>query len=373
MTFDFTDDQYAMAAVMQKVFADAKTVASTRRWYDGPPPDEQEQRDLGRLLAEQGLLGAFIGEDLGGSGLHLLDVVMAVEACGQHLVPYPVADTLATAWALQRWGSESQRARHLPDVARGRSVPAVAWTALDGSVVARPRGGDWRLSGERVVVAFPGLTDLLLLPVAVEGAPWVGLVLVPVTELPLAFRTAWDRAHPVAALSVADIVVPQDSFMPLASSADRGDLAALGRILAAADILGAMDEVLRRTVAYLNTRRQFGGPIGRFQALKHRAAWNHTWTQNTRLAVRYAAWSFSQNSPRRAFYAGLAKAYASDHGISVAEDGVHLHGGMGFTWDSDLHLFLKRVWRLSAHIGTARECRQDMAVQFLDRAGGTDA
>jgi len=372
MTFDFTDDQYAIADVMRKVFADANVGRDTRRWYEGKPPTRDEQRQLASLLAEQGLLGTFVPEDDGGSGLGLLDVVMVFEAAGRQLLAYPLMEAVAAAWAVAQWGEESQRREWLPRFAAGTLIPTVAWAGFAGGALARLRGREWAVDISRLPVGFHELADVYVVPVALEGPLGWGLALVDPDQVAREAGTPWDLAHPTAVLTATRLTLPE-ARMVRVPDGQLQDVLALGRILAAAEVVGAMEEVLTRSVQYLNTRRQFGGPIGRFQALKHIAALDHTRTVNARLAVRYAAWSWAERKPRRAFYAALAKSYASEHGVTVAEDGVHLHGGMGFTWDADFHLFLKRVWRLASTLGTAEECRREMAAGVLDRGEGTDA
>jgi alkylation response protein AidB-like acyl-CoA dehydrogenase len=372
MTFDFTDDQYAIADVMRKVFSDANVGQATRRWYQGNPPANDEQRQLALLLAEQGLLGTFVPEGHGGSGLGLLDVVMVFEAAGAQLLSYPLMETLSAAWALSQWCGENQRHEWLPGLAAGTLIPAVAWTGFAGGAIARRQGRDWAVDIPGVLVGFPDLADIYLVPVALEGPLGWGLAVLEPREVAREAAIPWDLAYPTAMVTAARLTVPEERVVQVPEG-QLGDLLALGRILGAAEVVGAMEEVLTRSVQYLNTRRQFGGPIGRFQALKHTAALDHTRTVNARLAVRYAAWSWAEREPRRGFYAALAKSYASEHGVTVAEDGVHLHGGMGFTWDADFHLFLKRVWRLASVLGTAEECRREMAAAFLDRGEGTDA
>lgn len=369
MNFAYSDDQRTIESVMDRVFQDLDSVSMTRRAYSGNPLSRIETGEVAHVLAEQGLLGAFIADEHGGSGLELLDVVRVVSRSGARLLPFPLAASLAVLFSLGRFGSAEQKARWLPGIAGGDLIPTLAFDALLRPAVARAAAGGYRLSAEGLPVPHPDTTDLVVVPARLSEGGGAGLFILDRADAAVAVAPVWDLAEPAGRLTLEETTVPAERFVAV-SDEGFSDLVALVRILVSADLYGVMDETLGRTVEYLKTRRQFGGPIGRFQALKHTAAADHVRIVNTELALRYAALAWSDRHPARGFYASLVKAYAAEHGITVTEDGVHLHGGMGFTWDADLHLFLKRAWRLSAVAGGAGRCRAEMAAFAFEPDGG---
>ena len=358
MNFAYSDDQRASETVMDRVFQDLNGIGLTRRAYAGHPPDWQEMHDAGRILAEQGLFGAFIAEDEGGSGLGLLEVVPVAARAGARLLPLSIAAVMEILWALGRFATPDVRARWLPGIADGSRLAVLADGAFFAPATVTRDGAGWRVSVEEILVPHPDAADLVVIPATAPDGP--ALLVLERDELLIDSLEVWDRAQPAGRLTLREHPLGAERIVMLGWDG-QADLIALSRILAAADLYGVMGETLTRTVEYLKTRRQFGGPIGRFQALKHTAAADHVRIVNAELALRFAALAFSENHPARSFYAALCKAYASEHAITVTEDGVHLHGGMGFTWDADLHLFLKRAWRLAAVGGTAARCRREMA------------
>ena len=366
MNFAYSDEERAIETVMDRVFQDLNGVSLSRQAYAGHPPERQAMHDATRVLADQGLLGAFIEEDQGGSGLGLLDVVLVAARAGARLLPLPLPAMLGILWAVGRFGTSEVRARWLPGMADGSQLAVLADAALLDPATVTREGPDWRVSVENLWVPHPAAADLVVIPAVAPDGP--ALVLLEREELELDPVEVWDLAEPAGRLTLDGHALGSDRLVMLGAQG-HGDLLSLCRILAAADLYGVMEETLARTVSYLKTRRQFGGPIGRFQALKHRAATDHIGIVNAELALRFAALAFVEDHPARSFYAALCKAHASEHAITVTEDGVHLHGGMGFTWDADLHLFLKRAWRVGAIGGTAGRCRREMADFAFARDG----
>jgi alkylation response protein AidB-like acyl-CoA dehydrogenase len=367
VNFRYSDDQRAMEEVMDRVFMDLDGVSMTRRAYSGHPLDRAEMAAVSQVLAEQGLFGTFVSEEYGGSGVELLDVVRVVARAGARLLPYPLAATLTVLWGLAQFGTVEQKARWLPAMADGSAVPTLAVDALLAPIDLTGEGQQLSARGGPLAVPHPDTATLIAIPARTPSGP--GLLILDRGDLTLEPQGVWDLAEPSGSLALGGQPVATDRFVAFPADG-YADLIALCRILAAADLNGVMQEALSRTVDYIKTRRQFGGPIGRFQALKHTAAGDHVRIVNTELALRFAALAFTNRHPARAFYASLVKAYAGEHGVTVTEDGVHLHGGMGFTWDADLHLFLKRAWRLSAVGGSAARCRREMA-EFAFEPGGT--
>ncbi|MEU1786014.1 acyl-CoA dehydrogenase family protein [Streptomyces sparsogenes] len=373
---------------------------------------------LWRLLARQlGLPGLALPSEAGGVGCGPTELALACEEAGRALLPSPlVATAVLAAPLVDRLGTGPQRAELLPRIADGGLTAALAVPGAElgrvlgltggdrgggwagggraGGVQARERGrgggaaGDWRLYGQ-VDQVLDGHSAGLLLVAARTGGYTGGrtllfLVRAGVPGLARTRLTALDETRPQGRIELRD--VPAE---PLGSpdggggvgvggeGAGAGDCAAMSEALArlgttaaaalAAEAVGAADAALRRTVGYVRTREQFGRPIGSFQAVKHRLAEVYVKVEEARSAAYYAAWAAGRAAAASgrgpdigaAVASGLALATALEAQLAAAGAAVQLHGGIGFTWEHDAHLYFKRaasdellfgpVHRLRAH------------------------
>jgi alkylation response protein AidB-like acyl-CoA dehydrogenase len=371
MDFDFSDEQYMMRDSALGLFNRIADLSVVRRIYENPG---DIARRLASDLAAQGMLAGSIPEAYGGNGLSLLDFALVLEAAGRTLLPYPLAETFVAGDVIARHGTEAAKGQYLPGIASGERIATVAWGGPEGrwdaaGVQMTGRAGSWRLYGRRTFVPFGGEADFVLVPVArtdVEVDP-VALVAVDprragVTVTALA---SLDGSYPLASLAFDGYAVDMDSVVATGTRAWQ-DALNVGRVLAACEMLGTAEEVFQKAVDYIKIREQFGQPVGRFQGLKHIAADDYMLLESARVAVRYACWVASEGQADAPLYVALAKAYTSDMAKRVTGDAIQLHGGIGFTWDSDVHFFFKRAWRLASQLGTAAALREGMAKSVID-------
>lgn len=342
---------------------------------------------LWTALAEQlGLPGLALPEDCGGAGCSVTELALACEETGRVLAPSPLlATAVLTAPLLLALGTDAQRADLLPRIASGALTAALAVpgpalaTALGltgcdprgkwagggraGGVQARQADGGWRLYGQ-VDQVLDGHSAQLLVVAAHTGGFTRSRVLLFLVRgdaagLTRVRRTALDATRPQARLQLRH--TPAESL----GSADADLFSALARLgdtaaaCLAAEAVGAADRVLERTVEYVGQREQFGRPVGSFQAVKHRLADVYVQVQAARSAAYYAAWAAAHAET----VGGLALAQALQALRSAAAEGIQLHGGIGFTWEHEAHLYFKRaagdellfgpVHRLRAHAAEA--------------------
>jgi len=371
MDFDFSEEQYMMRDSALGLFNRIADLSVVRQIYENP--GEIAHR-LAPELATQGMLAGAIPETHGGSGLSLLDFALVFEAAGRTLLPYPLAETFVAGDVLARYGSDGIKTEYLPQIAAGKRVVTVAWGGPAGrwdasGVQMTGRGGTWRLYGRRTFVPFGREADLVLVPVErtdVEADPAALVVVDPkaagVTVTPL---QSLDGSYPLAALAFDGYTVEREAIAATGGQAWQTALN-VGRVLAACEMLGTAEEVFQKAVDYIKIREQFGQPVGRFQALKHIAADDYMLLESARVAVRYACWVTSEGQEEAPLYVALAKAYTADMAKRVTGDAIQLHGGIGFTWDSDVHFFFKRAWRLASQLGTAAALREGMARTVID-------
>jgi alkylation response protein AidB-like acyl-CoA dehydrogenase len=334
---------------------------------------------LWATLAKQlGLPGLALPEDYGGVGCTVTELALASEEVGRGPAPSPLLSTaVLAAPLLLALGTEDQRAELLPRIASGELTAALAvpGTALAtalalvggdrggwvgggraGGVQARRAGGAWRLYGEVGQVLDGHSAGLLLVAAHAGGFARSRTLLFLVRDAGLRTRqTALDVTRPRARVRLRDV----EAELLGEDGADvPGALAAVGNRAAAVlacEAVGAADRALERTVEYVGQREQFGRAIGSFQAVKHRLADVYVSVQAARSAAYYAAWAAGQGEP----VGGLALAQALEALRIAAAEGIQLHGGIGFTWEHEAHLFFKRaagdellfgpVHRLRAH------------------------
>ena len=341
MDFRFTEDQLTFRDAVRDFLDGECTPAAVRALLDAPDGGALKFR---AALAELGLNGLPIAEEHGGLGMNELDAVLNAEECGRAAVPGALFDTIAVAAPLLAAASPELAAEWLPKVAGGEATLAF--------------GHDIN-----PFVLDAGIADLFLL--AKDGALYaVPKSAVTLTDVPSAdpsrrpAKVAWS---PSAGTKIAD-GAKYDELVGLAL-----DRAAL---YAAADMLGATQRMLDMSVEYTANREQFGKPIGSFQAVKHLLADVQVKLTFARPVVYYAAYALVNNLPDRAVRVSHAKVAAADAATLGARRCLQVHGAMGYTWEYDLQIWMKRVWAEAACWGTSAWHRKRIADAIL--APGTD-
>jgi alkylation response protein AidB-like acyl-CoA dehydrogenase len=315
-------------------------------------------RALWEAMAGQGWLGVARGEEVGGLGLGMVEVVVLCEELGRRVAPAPFAGTVVCLAALDGATSDeaaSPEGRRLAsgwsdDIAAGSAIGCVAWSAA-GTVVARPDGDRWSLTGCPEPTLYASVADLA---VVVTGD---GVYAVPLdvgTRPPP--EPAMDRTRPLAWLRLDG--TPAHRIGGVDAAREMVDRAATTW---SAELLGASARALEMSTEYATVRTQFGRPIGSFQAVKHRLADALVDVEGMRSTTYHAAWCLAADHPDRSLAASMAKAWCSDASRRVMAAGLQVHGGIGFTWDHDLHLLLKRAQLDATSFGTATWHRERIA------------
>lgn len=305
-----------------------------------PPADDLAQRRASwSQLADLGWTGLLVPEAHGGLDLGLAATAVLYEEMGRYPVALPMVPTNLAVQLIAAAGDDALVARWLPSIAAGTCVASLALPSDAGAPLVADADG--KLHGSLDAVLFAAEVDLLCLPVTTSDGG-IRFALIERTEPGVRVR-----AQPIIDLTRRMGSVVLSGVSPAAMLAvDDAALSALtdhAALAIACDAAGGMQAVLDMTVAYLGTRQQFGRPIGSFQALKHRAA---NWKIQMEAAIalcRHAARLAAGQDAQAAATASEAKAYAADIYAALAGDAVQLHGGIGFTWEHDCHVFLKRA------------------------------
>jgi alkylation response protein AidB-like acyl-CoA dehydrogenase len=339
MNFDFTDDQQAIKRTANELLAARFKPERMRELAEAERYDD----DAWREMSELGWAGIFIDEDHGGQGLGIVELVILMEELGYALAPVPFLSNAAAGLALQFAGTDEQKERWLPGIASGEARGTVGMV----------RNGEARLVPDAdtaeviVLIGFDGSTSVIE-----AGAAEIE----PVETMDRTRRFARVRADGGESLG--------------------GDCFAAGDRIAtalAAETVGVAQKAMEMAVEYARERKQFGRPIGSYQAVSHRCAQMLLEVEGSRSGAYYAAWCADAEPESLPAAASGAKAYSSDAGWRVCGSSLQVHGGIGFTWEHDLHFFLKRAKTNALLYGSAREHRERVAELTLAKPEATVA
>jgi alkylation response protein AidB-like acyl-CoA dehydrogenase len=326
MNFDFSDDQQAIKRTAKDLLADRFKPERVRELAEAKAYDAEAWKEM----CELGWAGIFIDEAHGGQELGTVELIILLEELGYALAPVPFLSNAAAGLAIQAAGSDEQRERWLPGLASGE---------LRGTV-GLLKGGEARL--------VPDAADADLIVLAGDD----GAV---VAERGAAEVEAFDALD--ATRRFGRVRVEGGDALP-------GDVRpALDRISVAlaAENVGVAQRAMEMAVDYARERKQFDRPIGSYQAVSHRCAQMLLEVEGSRSAAYYAAWCADAEHDSLAQAASMAKAYASDAGWRVCTSSLQVHGGIGFTWEHDLHFYLKRAKTNALMFGSAAEHRERVA------------
>ncbi len=327
MNFDFTDDQQAIKRTAKDMLADRFKAEKVRELAEAERYDDANWAEFSEL----GWPGIFIADEHGGQGLGTVELTILAEELGYSLAPTPFLANAAAGLVLAHAGSSDQQAEWLPGIASGEGRGA-AGRATDGVGTLIPDA-----EGADVIVLLEGDGG------SVHAA--ADCEIEPILTIDATRRFAR--------------VTPKGSGEPLG-----GDPApAVDRILVAisGEITGVAQKAMEMAVEYARDRKQFDRPIGAYQGVSHRCADMLRAVESTRSVVLWAAWAAEAEPETLPLAAAMAKAQASDAGWEVTSSSLQVHGGIGFTWEHDLHFFLKRAKTDAALFGGSKEHRERVA------------
>jgi alkylation response protein AidB-like acyl-CoA dehydrogenase len=304
--------------------------------------------DLWKQATELGWTSLALPERLGGLDGGLPDLAVVVEQCGRALMPAAVTGVSGAAWVLARHAPDHDL---LPALAAGGAVPV--WSLHQpgetGALRARMAGGTVTLRGTRRHVADALLASHLLLDA--EGPDGTVLAVVPTDAPGVTRRTehTLDLTRRYQEVVLDGVVIPESALVPAGAV---GQLARAGVVLQCAESLGVASRALEMTVEHVVRRTQFGRPIGSFQAVKHRIADMHIELEGAAVATRDAAEAAELDRPDAAYAVHVAKSWTGRAASAVTSQAIQLHGGIGFTWEHDLHLLQRRAKANELLLGT---------------------
>jgi alkylation response protein AidB-like acyl-CoA dehydrogenase len=327
MDFDFNDEQREIKSTAHEFIASRFKPERVRELAESDNPYDDA---LWKEMCELGWPGIAIAEEHGGQGLGVVELVILQEELGYACAPSPMISNAAAGAVIERAGSDEQKSRWLPGIASGEQRAAAAFTADDEPIVGAAQG-----------------TSILVLSAPPDGARLVETGDASLERLDLIDTT---RAYFRASADGGE-ALPGD----VAGAYD------VAVVALAAELVGVAQRSLDMAVDYAKERQQFDRPIGAYQAVSHRLAEMLWEVEEARSLTYYAAWAADAEPETLPLAASMAKARASDSAGTVAHNAIQTLGGIGFTWEHDIHFFLKRAKVGAALLGTPRQHRERVA------------
>jgi alkylation response protein AidB-like acyl-CoA dehydrogenase len=347
---DFTSEQDELRSSVRAVLARECPPALVRTLVE--TGDREQVRQLWRTMVSLDWPALTIAEDRGGLGLGFVELAVVLEELGRVAAPGPLAATLTQFLpAIHEAAPVDVAASWEKAAAAGEVTGTLAlaeqagtWDMASVATVARPAGDGFVIDGHKhAVVEVGDATELVV--VAMSPADGPVLAIAPVAAVEIDAVPSFDGSRPVSTVRFADVEIAPERVLARGEAA----AAALERALhqavvaTALDIVGACQTIFDTTVEYAGQRHQFGVPIGSFQAVKHKLADLYVALERARASAYFAAACIAEDDPRRALAASMAKAAAGDCQRLAAKEGIQLLGGIGYTWEHDQHLFVKRA------------------------------
>jgi len=368
MNFDLTDEQQMLQAAARDFLAARLKSETIRRLAES---DDAFSDDLWREMSELNWPGLMVSEQYGGQELGTVELAVLMEQLGYALMPGPILSSMLTAIALETAATDAQKERWLAPLASGEQRGTLAlwdagagWSPEDITLEPESAGGGYVLRGEKLFVLDAATADFFVVGasgdrrfIVARDTPGVSITPTPTI----------DDTRKQYAVKLDGVKVGEDAAFGGEGAMGPARVRAFTAI--AAELTGVAQRALEWAVQYAKERKQFNRPIGAYQAVSHRCAQMLLETEGARSASYYSAWAVDNEPETADLASSMAKAYASDAGTRVTGASLQVHGGIGFTWEHDLHFWLKRASAGAVMFGDARWHRERVARLAFDQAG----
>ncbi len=376
MDFDLSETQQLFKRSARELFVQECPPARVREMIENGEPYSDE---LWEKLVEQGWTGLIFPEEAGGLELGMVEMAVAFEEMGRALVPGAFLSTVALAGSLlHRAGSGEQRERYLNTICDGRIKATVAlleestrWDSDGVALKATSAGEGFKLTGRKLFVSDAAAADFIITAARAGQELLLAVVARTASGVSVSEMPSMDGTRKLYEVTYADVEIAGSDVLATGEGAREALHHALdvATLALTAEMVGGMQRVLEATVEYAKTRKQFGKPIGQFQAVQHHCANILLMTESARSAVYYAAWVMGNDPKQAPLAVSVAKTYASDAYREAGNLGIQVHGGIGFTWEDDIHFYYKRAKASELMFGDANFHRERIASMIVDRKG----
>ena len=373
MDFGFSEEQELLRKSAADFLAKECPMSYVRQMMED---DRGYSDELWNKMAELGWTGLIYPEEYGGAGLSIVDLVVVLEEMGKASVPGPFfSSTCLGGLAILEAGNEAQKQKYLPGIAAGKTKATLAfleenarWDEKGINIKARKGKKNYSLSGVKLFVPDAHVADVIVC--AARTAEGISLFVVDRQQAGVSTRLlkTMDQTRKLCEVTFDKVQIVPEAVL----SGDVRGWAILKRIIdrskvaLCTEMCGGAQKVLDMTVEYAKLREQFGRPIGSFQAIQHKCANMLVQVESAKSATYYAAWAVSSNAAEASLAAAMAKAYCSDAFRQVTAEGIQVHGGIGFTWEHDMHIYFKRAKGSEVTFGDATWNRELVAQYTLD-------
>jgi len=378
MDFGFSEEQEMLRSSVKDFLEQECPITYTRQMMED---DTGYSEEKWKKMAELGWQGLIFPEEYGGSGLDMVDMVVVLEEMGKTVMPGPFFPTVILGGlGILLGGSKAQKKKYLPGIAAGSIKATLAqveesgrWDAAGIALPATKDGDEFVLDGVKLFVHDAHVSDVMIVAARTSGKGEKGITLFLVdTKAPgvsVTLLKTMDQARKLCEAKLDRVRVGKDAVL---GSVGKGwsvleRLIDRAKVALCAEMCGGAQRVLDMSVEYAKVREQFGRPIGSFQAIQHKCANMLVQTESAKSATYYAAWAVANGVPEAHLAACMAKAYCSDAYRFVSGEGIQIHGGIGFTWEHDMHLFFKRAKGSEVTFGDATWNRELVAQLVLDQ------
>ena len=376
MELDFDSDQEALRDSVRAFLAVECPIAAVREIVETRISGGQiEPTPLHAKMSDLGWPALTVPEAAGGLGLGAIELALVAEELGRALAPGPLSTTMTQfVPVLAEIGSPEQIVTFLGPVASGETSGTLAIAEATGSVdpamttaIATPSSTGFTITGTKHLVMEPTANGSIVVVARLpdtEGDDGVGAFVVPASRVLIDPIDSVDPSRRLATLTLDAVAVAGDHTLgdpgPVTAAALRRAVQS-GTVGLALDAVGAAQQLFDVSLEYVKQREQFGVPIGSFQAIKHKFADMLILLERARALSYFAALTIAEDDPRRALATAMAKAAAGDAVSRIAKEAIQVHGGIGYTWESDVHLYVRRVESDAVLFGTAQQHRQTVA------------
>jgi alkylation response protein AidB-like acyl-CoA dehydrogenase len=378
MDFGFSEEQEMLRQSARQFLESECAMTYVRKMMEDDTGYSEAQW---KKMAELGWMGLILPEAHGGSGLNMVDLVVVLEEMGRVVMPGPFyATVILGGLAVDLGGNDAQKKKYLPGIAAGTLRATLAqveesgrWDAEGIELPAKKDGAGFSLSGTKLFVHDAHNADLLVVPARTSGSGSDGVTLFLVDTKQQGVKTTllktMDQTRKLCEVTLQNVKVAPDAVLGAVGKGwpllDR--LVDRAKVAMCAEMCGGAQKVLEMSVEYAKVREQFGKPIGSFQAIQHKCANMMVQVESAKSATYYAAWAVANDVPEAHLAACMAKAYCSDAYRFVSAEGIQIHGGIGFTWEHDMHLYFKRAKGSEVTFGDATWNRELVAQEVLDK------
>lgn len=366
MEFCYSDEELMLQRSIREMFREKNSIEKVRNFVE----NKEENKLLNQLVSQLGLLNVLDLDNDVAKGL-VSSVIIAQEA-GRSLLTYPYIEAILSTALITVAQTKKEI---LSQIENGKLLPTIAWGTTD-AVIEKKDDDIYIGNGILKEVPFANEADIIVASVRVAGSGDTKtqeekLVLIETNRNELSINDSFsmDETYPLYHVALHDYSFKQSDFLFMEGGVNNFVLKEKVRLIAAlllaAEITGASEQMMYQTVEYMKERKQFGVAIGTFQSLKHMAADMFVHVESMKAAVDYSAWTLDVNHPEAKEAVSIAKSYASSKGIELAGNAIQMHGGIGYTWENDMHFYFKRIRRAASLLGDSYEHREKIATLVI--------